>query len=439
MIAAHEQSNHPGNIRSGSAPRRRPTVRRYLQGESPTAIARDLGRSRQGVYECWWRYQADPHTDFADASRAPLHSPQQVRPEVEQLIVTLRQELEAAVSDEMAYALIGAGEIHSRLEDLRVEPLPCEATIQRVLAKRGLTHAVGAASTSAYYPYPTAWVPDALHASDIVVRHLRGLHKVYNFHTRDGYTHRVAMTQARDNSSPTACAHLLYSWENLGIPYLQQVDNEAAFCGGNTHPRVLGKVVRLCLFCGIEPFFTPIHEAKRNHWVENFHEVWGQAFWSRTRFTSLAHQQREQPKFEHWYLQRYRPPALDGATIAQFTAGMTFHTLTPAVAARIPDYTAPRQRLPLTAGYIHIMRKVKADGTVELLNDVWTIGRRRVGEYVRATIDVALGQIAFWHQADPESRPRVLLIRVFRPHESIHELQSPFRRNCKRCRDCLPV
>ena len=424
---------------TGEAGLRREAVRRYLQGESPTEIARDLRRSRQWVYVCQWRYDANPQTDFADASHAPHQSPQQTAPEVERLIVALRRELEAAESDEMPYGLIGAREIQARLEGLRIDPLPSAATIQRILAKQGLTHALGPGGASAYYPYPLAWAADALHATDIVVRYLRRQHKVYNFHSIDVFTHRVALTPMLDNSSATACAHLCKAWEILGLPRIQQLDNEGAFCGGHTHPRVIGKVVRLCLLCGSEPFFTPIYEPQRNHWVENFHALWDMAFWRRRCFTSLAHQQAEQPKFEHWYRQVYRPPALNGATIAQFTHDMTFHTLTPDLAALLPDYTTGSPRLPLTAGYIHIMRKVKADGTVELLNDVWLVGRRWAGEYVRATIDLTHHQIAFWHQADATSPVHLLLKRVFRPKECIHDLRPPFQRNCKRSRDCLPA
>jgi transposase InsO family protein len=418
---------------------RREAVRRLLLGESPSEIARDLKRSRQWVYVWGWHYATDPHTDFTDGPRTPHHLPSQTSLEVERLIVALRKELEAGESEAMPYGLIGASEIQARLEGLGIAPAPSEATIQRILAKRDLTHALGAANASAYYPYPPAWAPDALHATDIVVRYLRRQHKVYNFHSIDVYTHRVALTPMLNNTSATACAHLCQAWESLGLPRLQQLDNEGAFCGGHTHPRVIGKVVRLCLFCGIEPFFTPTYEPKRNHWVENFHELWDQAFWSRTRFTSLTHQQAEQPKFERWYGQVYRPPALGGATIAQFTRDMTFHTLTPDLAALLPDYAAGSPRLPLTAGYIHLMRKVRADGSVELLNDVWMVGRRWAGEYVRASIDLGQRQIAFWYQADAESRPHVLLKRIFRPKEPIHELTPPFRRNCKRCRDCLPA
>src|SRR5437868_12086815 len=112
------------NTVMGEAGLRREAVRRYLQGESPSEIARDLNRSRQWVYLCWWHYDEDPQTDFADASRAPHHSPQQTSPEVERLIVALRKKLEAGESEEMPYGLIGTGEIQSRLEGLGIDPLP---------------------------------------------------------------------------------------------------------------------------------------------------------------------------------------------------------------------------------------------------------------------------------------------------------------------------
>ena len=63
------------------------------------------------------------------------------------------------------------------------------------------------------------------------------------------------MTRQGDKTSAATCHHLRKTWVKLGLPYLQQFDNDDAFRGGHTHARVIGQVVRLCLFCGIEPFF----------------------------------------------------------------------------------------------------------------------------------------------------------------------------------------
>ncbi len=61
---------------------------------------------------------------------------------------------------------------------------------------------------------------------------------------------------------------------------------------------MIGQVVRLCLFCGIELLFTPFYEPKRNYQIETFHSLWVQAFWSRHQFRRRAHMQAELPLFE---------------------------------------------------------------------------------------------------------------------------------------------
>ena len=65
-----------------------------------------------------------------------------------------------------------------------------------------------------------------------------------NFHTLDHFRHGVYRAQALDKSSRTICAHLRETWADWGLPLIQQFDNEAAFCGGHTHARVIGQVVR---------------------------------------------------------------------------------------------------------------------------------------------------------------------------------------------------
>src|SRR5262249_58016612 len=105
----------------------------------------------------WAReFQRPPDTDFTDHSRAPLRSPRRLTPEVEQVIVATRQALEAGATPATRYGLLGAPAIWGQLQRLQVEPLPSAATIQRVLAHRGLTHPVGAGHDAGHYPLPSA-------------------------------------------------------------------------------------------------------------------------------------------------------------------------------------------------------------------------------------------------------------------------------------------
>ena len=228
-------------------------------------------------------------------------------------------------------------------------------------------------------------------------------------------------------------AHLRKTWANLGLPFLQQLDNEAAFCGGHTHPRVIGQVVRLCLFCGVEPFFKPVYEAKRNYQIETFHSLWDHGFWSREDFTNLGHVQAEAPAFVRWYHTCYQPPSLNGRTPAQMRRGIPIRRLTADLQRLIPT-----GRLPITTGRVHIMRKVDGRGQITLLNETWPVGDKWLGEYVRATINTAQQILTVWPQAAADATWRLIKTRQFRLNEPVHDLLPAFRRNRERCRELWP-
>src|SRR5574337_144118 len=412
---------------------RREAIRRHVLGERRCDICRDLNRTTRWFDKWWAEYLRDPQTGFADHSRAPHTSPHAMPPSVVQAVVAIRRAFAAAKTPETKYGLIGRRAIRGELERLKIAPLPSLATIQRILAQAELTYPIGAGSASAYYPWPIAWGVNAIHATDIITRHVYGGEEIENFHTIDLYSHAVYLTQHSDKSSATMGAHLRKTWANLGLPFLQQLDNEAAFCGGHTHRRVIGQVVRLCLFCGVEPFFTPMYEAKRNYQIETFHSLWDKGFWSREDFANLAHVQAETPAFLRWYHTCYQPPSLNGQTPAQMRRGIPIRRLTPDLQRLLPG-----GRMPITAGRIHIMRKVDGAGQITLLNETWPIGEKWLGEYVRATINTAQQTLTVWHQEDADADWRSIKTRQFRLKEPVHDLLPAFQRNRERCRELWP-
>ena len=102
---------------------RREAIRRHLQGERRCDICRDLNRATSWFDKWWAEYRRDPQTDFADRSRAPHRSPQQMPATVVQAVLRLRQMLEQATTPLTRYGLIGAHAIRRRLKELRVSPL----------------------------------------------------------------------------------------------------------------------------------------------------------------------------------------------------------------------------------------------------------------------------------------------------------------------------
>lgn len=412
---------------------RREAIRRRLQGETRQVICQALNRSPRWFDKWWAEYRVHPQTDFADRSRAPLTSPQQIPARVVQAVLTTRQILEQAATPATRYGLIGARAIWGRLKQLETGPLPSVPTIQRILARHGLTQTVGAGAVTAYYPWPVAWEVNAIQATDIITKHVRGGAEIQNFHTIDHYSHAVWLTQHLDKSSATTGLHLRKTWAKLGLPVIHQFDNEGAFSGGHTHPHVLGQVVRLCLFCGIEPLFTPYYDPKRNYQVESFHSLWKAGFWSRYEFGDLAEIAAETPTFWHWYMYHYFPPSLGGQTPAQVRRGATLRPL-----PRCLSDLIPQDRLPLTAGRIHFMRQVDRTGHIQLLNETWPLGAQWTGQYVRATLNTRTATLAFWHQAETSAVWHLIKTRRFQIEEPVHALLPEFRHNRARCRECLP-
>lgn len=410
---------------------RREAVRRRLQGENRKAICQALDRSPRWFDKWWAAYRAHPQTDFGARSRAPNTSPQQMPPKVIQAVIAARHVLEQAATPATRYGLIGARAIWGHLKQLGLNPLPSAATIQRILAKYGLTHGIGAPTP--YYPWPVAWEVNAIQATDIITKHLRGGAEIQNFHTIDHYSYAVWLSPQTDKRSATTGQHLRQTWAKLGLPSIHQFDNEASFCGGHTHPHIFGYIVRLCLFCGIEPLFTPYYDPKRNYQIESFHSLWQTSFWTRHEFDNCTEVRAELPTFRHWYMYHYFPPALKDQTPAQMRRGVPLRLLTRRLAELIPN-----DRLPLTAGRIHFMRRVDQAGQIELLNEPWSLGTKWADKYVRATINTREQTIAFWHQADANANWGLIKTRRFQVKETVHALLPEFRQNRARCRECLP-
>jgi len=53
------------------------------------------------------------------------------------------------------------------------------------------------------------------------------------------------------------------------------MDNEGCFTGGNTHPHVIGKVVRLCLMVKTQVIFIPIRHPKSNAFIKLMIDMFG--------------------------------------------------------------------------------------------------------------------------------------------------------------------
>ena len=365
--------------------RRRQAIRWRLQGLAHKFILKRVQRSRTWLSKWQKRFDRQGAAGLRSRSRKPHHTPRACSSRLVRLIVRTRRRLV-----KQKVGLIGARAIQRELRKVLGPQPPSLATINRVLQTHDLVATPSAAP--AYFPKPLTVLEGSLHALDWTCRYLEAGSKVYAFHTLNLRTRACTPTIAADKSGETVIRHGLATWKTLGIPRFLQLDNDAAFCGGYKAPRIFGQFVRLCLYLGIELIFLPVAEPECNGEVEELNGLWAHAFWERRRFTSLGRVARASVAFVRWYMTDYAPPLLGDVTPRQAQRHETKHRLTATQIAHLPD------SLPITAGRIHFIRKVKPDGTVSVFNESWNVSKRLAGKYVWVTIITHRRRLEIWYQ-----------------------------------------
>ncbi|HMV82311.1 MAG TPA: integrase core domain-containing protein [Blastocatellia bacterium] len=321
--------------------------------------------------------------------------------------------------------LIGPREI--QLEILRrrlMKSPPSLASIKRWLKQAGLS-AVAEDSGDATY-YPTFQKADdlALFSCDWIARYLKGGEKVFVFHTINLRTHQLAQTIRTDKSTPSACEHVLEAFSTIGLPDFLQIDNDAAFTGlGRTKP-VIGRFLRLLLYLGIEVIFIPPGEPKRNHVVERANGIWARSFWDKDRFSSVREVRRKAVKFLRWY-DGYSPPSLGGKTVQQAATEQRLPKLRAPQIARIP------KQLPLTAGRLHFLRRVDANGEINILKEQWKASKTMIDKYVWATLDLRRKELAIYYRVSSRAQARLLLRYEYEVNEPVQSLLPEYKRRTR--------
>ena len=356
-------------------------IKSYLKGESITAIAQKLGRSRPWVYKWIERYRASGAANHwqEDQTRCPHSNPRQLPGAVVEAVKLARLHLYNQG------LFCGAQAISWELEAMQVSPLPSLRTISRIVSREGLTHRRTGRYEPKGRPYPKLigqHVND-VHQSDYVGPcYLSGPLRFYSMNSVDLATGRCAVTPVFNKAAQSAIDAIWSNWWRLGIPKHQQVDNELVFYGSHRHPRGLGCLIRLCLAQGVELWFIPMAEPWRNGVVEKFNDHYRGGFLRRVIMQGAEDLYRESLVFEAKHNTRYRYTKLQGRT-PQMALGRT--------QIRLPESpTAPQHPLPKPeSGRYHLVRFIRSDAVLDVFGEKFRMPPEVVYEYVIATVDVA--------------------------------------------------
>jgi len=268
---------------------RKTAIHLLRSGHPASEVAQSLGRSRAWLYK--WKARFEENHDFddlKDRSRAPKRSPSKLAESTCQAIRQARSQLEAEAADATGLIYISAQAVRARLQGQRLDPVPSRASIERVLQRAGMTRPRCTGTEPTNYPHLRPRAPHVLCQVDIVPHYLEGGNKVACFNAIDVVSNYASGCSYARKRARDACDFLVHLWQEQGIARYTQTDNEACFCGGFTHPYVLGQVLRLCLYVGTELVFSPHYHPESNGRVERFHQDYNANVWHRRTLEDLA-------------------------------------------------------------------------------------------------------------------------------------------------------
>ena len=354
-------------------------ITRYLTGETPHTIYRDLNRSKSWFFKWLSRYKQGNHQWYKALSRVPQSSPRALDPYTEGLIIRIRKTLEAT-----KYAQIGAGAIAWELTKLDMTP-PAVWTINRVLKRHHLItkQIKGYQSKGKSYPSIKVDAPNSIHQTDLIgPRYLLTKERFYSLNTMDIFRHRVMIQSLLFRNAQAVMSALIGVWKALGIPHYCQFDNQQVFSGTERRPRWFSRVIWLCLFCDIEPVFTPFQEPWRMAEIERFNDVWDKRFFRAQHFEDFRHLQQEEKSFELFHNTNHCYSVLKGATPQAFETALGFQANLLDPSFSLKDISYKRE------GKIHLIRFIRSDGILHVFGEAFPLKPDCQYEYVRVTIDV---------------------------------------------------
>jgi hypothetical protein len=393
-------------------------------GKTPSEAAQELGRAPSWCYKWKARYEQEGWAGLKERSRAPCHVARKTPAEVRQEILRIRSilEVEAQESDKLGY--IGAGEIYARLQSSGIQPLPGVSTIERILCQAGVTKPrLPEVEKEVQYPHLKPTAAHQLTQVDIVPHYLTGGESIACFNSIDVVSRYPAGKPSKSKSSADAVDFLVHTWRELGLSEYIQMDNESCFSGGYKHPGVIGKTVRLALYVGVQPVFSPFYHPKSNGFVERFHQDYSDFVWKKVHLENLAAVRQRSVLFFPNYRNSRHHSALGGKSPLQV------HAVSPM--RKLPaDFCLP-DKFPITAGQVHFLRAVDKNRNVLILNKTWSAGLGVPNQGVWATLFLTLkGATLRIYDAAPDApKRRCLAVHPFPLNEPVVPLQAQFSSN----------
>ncbi len=358
---------------------RKSAIHLLRSGKSVFETAQELSRSETWVRKWRARYDEEGWSGLESRSTRPHHIHRETSDEVKREIHKARSELKSEASSGTGLKYIGGQAIRTRLRDKGVEPLPSIPTIERVIRSAGMTRPYQPVEAPEVdYPHLKVEDPQGLVQVDIVPHYLKGGERVACFNAIDVVSRYPTGKAYAQRRSVDAADFLIHVWRELGIPAYTQVDNEGCFSGGATHPKVLGKVLRLALQAKTELVFSPVRHPQSNGFVERFHQDYDKHVWQDTYLDAIEAVQQQAEGFFKLYRKRPHSRLKEKAPDEVHREP----TRTP------DDLVVASEKRTLFEGKVHFIRKVFDDNAISVLNERYPIEKAKPNDGVWVTLNI---------------------------------------------------
>jgi transposase len=259
--------------------------------------ARAFGFGKSTV-ELWVGRAHGRRLDRVDfANRTPGRAWNRAASRIEQRIVELRRSLR----EESVLGEYGARAVQAALK-AEMADAPSEATINRVLSRRGLQDAVRRIRRPAP---PQGWYLPEVAAGRA---ELDCFDFIEDLKIADGplvdlltaKSLRGTLSDAwvlKQRSAKRTAPCLRRRWKRDGLPAYAQYDNDTVFQGAHQFADAVGRISRLCLQLGVIPVFVPPLEHGMQNTIESFNGLWQAKVWRRHRVRSVRELQRRSDEY----------------------------------------------------------------------------------------------------------------------------------------------
>jgi transposase InsO family protein len=263
------------------------------EGVNVAAFCREAGISRETFYAWRRRYEAEGLKGLELRSRAPKRNPRRTPLGVEDQIVELRKQLDDAGDD------CGPGSIQYHLGKRGVRTVPSEATIWRVLVRRGFIVPEPRKRPKASFRRFEASRPNELWQADVIDWTIAtGVVKVLSF--VDDHS-RVALRVKAVGSATSEATWEAFSeaTEVWGVPLGQLTDNGMNFSGKLRGSEVFFE--RQLRLAGVVPKTSRPYHPQTCGKVERFQQTLKKWLRRRPMARDLAELQAQLDAFVHHY------------------------------------------------------------------------------------------------------------------------------------------